>query len=441
MLTKLKKAASILLGLYLFLLPWQTVFIFDQKILNGDKWHYGSGLIFATEMLLWLIAILQLVVFLKRSPVADRTKPINRHKILVTVSLWLLIIWSGLSLIWAPEKDAGFYNWFFLLQAAVLFFIILTGSINKKRIYLSLSLAGALQALLALWQFISQEIVANKWLGLSTHLPWQNSDIVIESSGRWLRAYGAFTHPNILGGFLVICFFATIIPAFKIDGRKNTPRRIIAALLILMGIFFSFSRSAWLALALGMIFIFVREIVNSKKTTAYYRNLTKYFLAPLVLAGVLFFLYQPLVLTRVSSADRLEANSINERLAYLSQAEEIIQNRWLAGTGIGNYTYVLYQADPAWPAWNYQPVHNIFVLIFAELGIVGIIVFAFFLISLLINSLFAQSNVNKIKFPTELAFFIAVVAIGCFDHYLWTSYVGLIMLFLSFSLLLKNDYE
>ena len=438
-MTMLEKIKNYLLLLFFFLLPWQTVYIFDAKFIGGAKWQYGSGLIFATEILLWLIALWQLAIIIKtKNPVIK----IKKSRLLVTVSLWLLLAWSILSLIWAPEKSAGFYNWFYLLEAAGLFFIILTSAINKNKIYLALTLAGVLQALLAIWQFMSQSIGAAKWLGIAGHLPWQSGEIIIEASGRWLRAYGAFVHPNVLGGFLVICFFATIIPALSIDGRRNTPWRIIAAMLISAGIFFSFSRSAWLALAIGMIIIFIREIIFAKKSAepinAQCRNLAKYFLAPLVLAIVLFFLYQPLVLTRTSTADRLEAKSVNERLAYLSQAGDVIKNHWLIGAGEGNYTYALYQKNPNISAFYYQPVHNVFLLIFAELGIVGAAMFIIFLISIFLNFLISNRTDKSGDSLNKIVFLTTILVIGCLDHYFWTSYVGLILLFMALALILKK---
>jgi hypothetical protein len=441
-MSKLKRLNQVLIGLFIFLLPWQTAYIFDAKFIGGAKWQYGTGLIFATEILLWLIALLQLTIMIKVRKAGDRELKINRSKLAVTISLWLLVAWSGLSLLWAPEKSAGFYNWFHLLEAAGLFFIILSSKIDRKKIYYYLTLAGVLQALLAITQFLTQSISANKWLGIAGHLPWQSGEIVIESSGRWLRAYGAFAHPNVLGGFLVICFFATIIPALAIDGRRNTPWRIIATLLLLAGIFFSFSRSAWLALIIGMVIIFIREIIRARKSAepaaARYRNLAKYFLAPLVLAVVLFFIYSPLALTRASTADRLEAKSVNERLTYFSQAGDLLKDHWPIGVGEGNYTYALYQTNPTLPAWSYQPVHNVFVLIFAELGIVGIVIFIFLLISLFLNFLISNRSEKEKGSINELAFFTTLLTIIIFDHYLWTSYAGVILLFLSLALILKK---
>ena len=41
-----------LLGLLLFLLPWQTIWITQERFLNGAKWQYGTQGFYATEFLL-----------------------------------------------------------------------------------------------------------------------------------------------------------------------------------------------------------------------------------------------------------------------------------------------------------------------------------------------------------------------------------------------------
>lgn len=442
-MSKLKRLNQILLGLLLFFLPWQTAYIFDAKFLDGAKWQYGTGLIYTTEILLWLIAILYLIIAIEACKKQIPKIKYQKNKLLTVIGLWLLLAWAGSSLIWAPAKTAGFYNWFHLLEAAGLFFIILTSAIDKKKIYLSLTLAGVLQALLAIWQFFSQGVSANKWLGLASHLPWETGTIIIESSGRWLRAYGSFAHPNVLGGFLVICFFATIIPALMINGRRNTPWRIIASLLLLSGIFFSFSRSAWLALIAGLAIIFVSEIYRARQSAepvdSKYRNLIKYFLTPLVLAAVLALIYQPVVFTRISTSDRLETYSVNDRLDYLSQAEDMIKNHRVIGVGEGNYTYDLFLNDAAKTPWHYQPVHNIFLLIWAELGLVGLIIFIIFLISLFLNFLISNRADKSHSHLNIIVFCTTILIIGFFDHYFWTSYVGLMMLFICFALMAKKQ--
>ena len=55
----------------------------------------------------------------------------------------------------------------------------------------------------------------------------------------------------------------------------------------------------------------------------------------------------------------------------LRKAKEIIKDNWLIGVGIGNYTFALRAKYPEIKVWELQPVHNTYLLILAELGVVG----------------------------------------------------------------------
>src|SRR3989344_9423215 len=58
---KLKTVINYLLLLFLFLLPWQTRWIYQPAMLNGGFWEYGTQSFYGTEILLWLIVILFLI--------------------------------------------------------------------------------------------------------------------------------------------------------------------------------------------------------------------------------------------------------------------------------------------------------------------------------------------------------------------------------------------
>ena len=88
----LKRLNQTLIGLFIFLLPWQTAYIFNSQNINGAKWQYGSGLIFVTEILLWLIAILQLACLIRTK---NQEFKVKNSRFAITVAWWLLLArWS-----------------------------------------------------------------------------------------------------------------------------------------------------------------------------------------------------------------------------------------------------------------------------------------------------------------------------------------------------------
>lgn len=64
-----------------------------------------------------------------------------------------------------------------------------------------------------------------------------------------------------------------------------------------------------------------------------------------------------------------------ERGRYIKGAINILLTHPFFGVGIGRYTNAVQSLYPNHPAWSYQPVHNIYLLILVELGIVGVSAF------------------------------------------------------------------
>ena len=52
-----EKILKFLIGLFLFLLPWQTIWIFREVFVGGIKSEYSTLGLYATEALLWVIIL------------------------------------------------------------------------------------------------------------------------------------------------------------------------------------------------------------------------------------------------------------------------------------------------------------------------------------------------------------------------------------------------
>ncbi|NIP33142.1 O-antigen ligase family protein, partial [Candidatus Saccharibacteria bacterium] len=149
-----------------------------------------------------------------------------------------------------------------------------------------------------------------------------------------------------------------------------------------------------------------------------------------------FAMFQDLFTTRLATVGRLETQSITERETQLGLAVQTIKLHHL-GLGVGNYTHWLQSIYPKEPGYVYQPVHNQYLLIWAELGLFGIILFIIFL-----GFLF-KARIRTI-YQDYQAYFLAVLvsflAIGAFDHYIWTSYSGILLFGLVVSsLMIKHN--
>ena len=417
------------LAIWLFLLPLETVWIFRLAQLNGGAWQYGTMVIYAKEILLWLIFGLAIFIFIKEKKKFNFDLKILKNKKIFWPLVCLIgfLFWSGISFLWSADRGIAIYSWLKLVEVVAFVFLLINIS-NWRKNFIALSLAGGLQSVLGLWQFASQKVMASKWLGIAGHAVYPLGDAVTESPvGRFLRAYGSLAHPNIFGGFVAIAFFASV---FWFQKSKKSWQLIPVFFILLnfVGLFVSFSRSAWLGWLAAFILWFVVNIRVKEKRI----EVGKITWITLLLSLILILNFWPILNTRISGSGRLEKKSVDQRIEYLSQSRQVIKNNWLLGVGNSNYTYYLYRQDSSHQVYDYQPVHNLFLLIWSELGVIGLA-----LILILLAFTCWQIWLTK-KWEAGILAFV-LLPISLVDHYLWTLYVGLIILALVLALAWKKE--
>ena len=100
--------------------------------------------------------------------------------------------------------------------------------------------------------------------------------------------------------------------------------------------------------------------------------------------------------------------------------------------GVGNYTLALYQLNSNRPGWEYQPAHNVGLLFLAEMGVVGLLLLFFVIVSFITYHLplitYQRLRVGGYRCVTCYVLCVMCYAtLAFFDHYLVSSYVGLIL--------------
>jgi len=443
-------------GLYLlvFLLPWQTRWIIRAGEINNGYSEYLTISLYGIDLLLIILLLLFLVKKFLVSPPATQAGewPGNSKfsiKSPLTIIWWLvgvIDLFIFISLFFAPDKLLAIYRYGVFLLGLGLFWLIVKAGYEKTKLIWSFLAGIFLPASLGLWQFLTQSSFANKWLGLATHAPSELGVSVIETMGaggigeRWLRAYGGLDHPNILGGLLVmgiLLIVGMIIRNYfkKVNLKFSKILLITYCLLLLTSLFFTFSRGAWIALIVGLVVMLAFAII--KKDWFAQREILKIVLAGSVLIFVLFSQYGDLVKTRISRDSRLEVKSSIERVEYFKNAKDLIEENWLLGAGIGNYVIKLATVNGDYPdnitkqAWEYQPVHNVFLLAWAEIGLVG-------LLGLLGLLGYLAWLAFKNKQQLSLAMLLTLAIIMMVDHWLWSLHFGVLFFWLVMGITVKT---
>ena len=423
----LEKIIEYGLYLFVFLLPWQTRLILNEGNLNG-YWEYGTISLYTTEVLLWVIFILAAIWWAiyklknqkSRIQISNKIqKPKSRSDYLL-ICLSAFLLYSFISIFGADSKSVALQAWVRLVEGIGFFLVLRTVKFDVAKLIWSFVFSAVLQVGLGFWQFLSQSTFSFKWLGMAFHDPAVPGTVVVETTlRRWLRAYGGLPHPNMLASFLAVAMFFVF---WIYQKTEQSLRKLLLPLIfaiLSIGLCSTFSKSVVLSFLMALILLWAGFFVfkQSKESKL---NLLKFTLIFLVIAAVFSAIFWEPVQTRIYGAERLEIKSTTERLNYFGEAWQLIKNHPLTGVGLGNYTLSIHNdINPDLQSWSYQPVHNIYLLILAELGIIGFILWL-----VLIFLLIKKIPITNYQLP------ITLLVISLFDHYLWTLYFGIILFWL-----------
>jgi putative inorganic carbon (HCO3(-)) transporter len=169
---------------------------------------------------------------------------------------------------------------------------------------------------------------------------------------------------------------------------------IIAIAIGIGGLLYSKSRAAMVALPTSILFISVIALAKIREKQKLY-NLFFAFIAILLFSSPLYPKLWHTATYRFVNDDNGSAES---RVPQFMVAWKIIKENPLLGIGVNNYSEIMweYDTDAAVESLSeitHEPVHNIFLGITAEMGIIGFIVF-FWFITAVFNQGFASIRKN-----------------------------------------------
>lgn len=416
-------------SLFIIVLPWQTRWIFFDPKIGGEVWEYGRLGIYFSMILLFIVAILfSLKINLKPY--------FSKDKLFYFSILYFLII-----NIFSPIPQVSYY-YLILVLLAILFFYIFQNipKIFSLKIFL---FSGLIQSIYALYQFLSQRVLANKWLGLASHAPENLGDSVVEfSNQRILRAYGSLPHPNILGGFLLVVILVALylwlkfykenkIEKHKIEINKEKIfyfSFIISSIsLASFAMLATFSRSAILVLLFSLVILLILYL--QKKDWLSTIIIAKFILF-FILIFTIFNIWMPGAWnSRIQSEGRLETKSTEERVNSFGQFYWQDTRDILFGQGLGMNSFVSHENNIEKEIYETQPIHNVFLLAIAEIGIFGLLLLLIY--SIRLWPLLKKSD-NYFK-----VLLLALLIVSLFDHYIWTTWIGWVLLFFALANLQK----
>lgn len=346
-------------------------------------------------------------------------------------------LFALLSSFQAQDALAGLTSASFALTGVLTFLAIQMFRPDPREVLAGFVGGAVFQTALGGYQFFTQSAFASKWLGMATHSADQLGAYVVETdTGRWLRAYGSLSHPNVFGLYVGLGLLMCIgLAAYRGHGRHT---RFYALMpVITAGLLFSFSRSAILGFAAGFLWMVV-SAYGSVAAPEYRRILVPSFIIVAVTVAALALFYGDPLLTRTTASGRLEAQSIGERGGQFSDAMALFADHPFTGVGIGQMPLALAREsanERNW--WLYDYVHNVPVLVAVETGIVGLAAWLGFVGATLLvvrDRLLHKTAVSS-GVTVYASSFIAMLMASMFDHFLWSSWFGQLLFWTTAGLL------
>jgi O-antigen ligase len=412
--------------IFLATLPLGTIWLYRVPVVNGAVWQSGVLGLYANEIVLWGVIVLCLVRMfhrLRRTSVPFSFTPDRQF----LSAVLLLFAWYGLQLFFVTDRSLALTTFTRLEAAFIICLVIAGGTWRYLRLVAAFVSGAVVSSLIGIGQFAMQRTVSSTLLGMSAHpVALAGTSVVESGSERWLRAYSTFAHPNMFGGCMA---FAIVVLGIAVSERPPQTVRgrvgvAVVFAILLAGALVSWSRSALIAIGVALCWAAVWALRQRKRWA-------QGMIGVLLSVVALFVLSTwPLVRVRTLPQTRLEMRSVDERVSGYHDAFRIIQAHPWRGVGLGNYTVALAELHPGLPGYAYVPVHAVPLIILAEGGLIGAALLA--LAAILLYLWWRGCGRRHASVFMLMICVLSVLMLS--DHYLWSTYVGLMMAAVSIGL-------
>ncbi|MBU0974784.1 O-antigen ligase family protein [Patescibacteria group bacterium] len=440
-----------LIGIIIFLLPTNFFLKFFENgaYVNGLQVDYLIPKLYLSDIFILSLFLIWSVEWWSKNKSKRNElwkKIYSYKKKFLQKKSWVLILFIIFTLrqFWANYPISSLAYLFRVIELGLFVKFLVK---NKSRIYSELvekSVIATLffQSSVAIYQYVNQKtLIGYSLLGepnLNNYIGISKSELYgIEK----ILPYGTTAHPNLLGGFLAIYLLYLFnktgwksISEFKSTVFIQTQSLVIC--LSIVTLFLTQSVSAIETFILGLCFIFYQKY--SKKTEA---SLQKIFNLKNVSLIALGFIFLSIISINLLSKGYSKNQSLNRRNYLNVAALKMAKNNILVGVGLNNFTSIVEEYSNNREVVRFvQPAHNIFLLFFAETGILGLAVLGSS------NKIFFKNRASIFyrlrilqKKPNNWWWILVLLPIALLDHYFLTLNAGMLLLVFSAVFLSEAD--
>lgn len=350
-----------------------------------------------------------------------------------------LLLFS-LSVVFSPTPLLGLYGFVKFLE--VIFFARITQiALSEKEIrihsYFPIALSIIFVSFLGILQVLHHGSLNSLFYFLGERRFDSNTSGIANAAifgELFLRPYATFSHPNVFAGYLTLMLF--VLLSFRKFWNRRWSQFLILITFSLgsIALLLTLSRTAISMAMISIILCGVYIYRQSVEKRVFRRLLLRLFLL------VIFSLFvSSLILPVIGrfAFSSLQEEAVSERLLQVQQATGIIHDSPLFGTGLFGYLPAVSKNAGSLSMQNVMYVHNIYLLLIAETGVVGSLLFFLFLWKTG-KRLYAESTQAKQKEKERVAIKVLLLlllfSLGMTDHYLLTAQQGQLLVGFIFGL-------
>ena len=310
--------------------------------------HHLPGLSLSDMCFLVLLSIWLLETLLRKRAVKTPATP----------ELFLpaaLVVWTGLSVLYAPEAKASFFETLRLTKIFIIYLCVLSTLEEHKALrytVISLLATVALKSLLAIAQYFTGSGLGLQVLGEAETFAFAETEAPQMLTR---RTSGTLTHPNLLAAYLAL--ITPLAMSFGLSAIKVRHKVLclFVILLALAALLVSGSRGGFMALTAAGGVVLLLQMWRSGRPRYFFL----WWLATALSLGLAALLLGQILATRPVGP------VLYNRLQLMSRAWEVVQAYPLTGVGAANYLVLV----------DRLLVHNAYLLVAAETGLIGLALF------------------------------------------------------------------
>jgi hypothetical protein len=377
--------STLLLQLIILFLPTQLGLHFWPEFSRaaGIRIDFLSPTLYFTDLLLLVYILTNL---------SSLNKWLKRH----FVPCLLFGLFISLNTFFSISLLNTLFWWLRLLGYLLFFLCLRLQKISWSQIKTPLLFSTLVVIVVQIFQFLNQSSLGGifYWLGERSYSSSTPGLARTSFFGQEiLRAPSLFSHPNSLAGYLLVVYYLLSVHKSPFWQR----------ILVFFSLLLTLSKGALLGLALVVLLQ-----INS-------------------LLLIYSFLFISFIQPFLPSFSQVAA-FISDRLFFMEAFKTILLSYPIFGVGLGSF--IPFLADNLSGSFltstKLQPIHNLFLLSFSEIGILGVSLLVFFFYKK--HHFFTKQNLLGL---------LAIICItGAFDHYWWTLPQNKLIILLATAILL-----